>query len=149
MTCPPNDNEENAPENKVKYPESPVPGDANLSEGELPFTAFGQFGVGSLDIRVFEQDKYWVDVQGTPFLLDEMDREYLLNVMGFLFVKADYYYVATVRKVALEILEAGMRGNLNADAPAAKAARSMAAQEPVQWLNSTRLLQKLHRLLDD
>jgi hypothetical protein len=149
MTYPPNDNEENAPENKVEYPESPVPGGANLPEGELPFTAFGQFGEGSMDIRVFEQDKYWVNVEGQPFLLDEMDRDYLLNVMEFLFVEAEYYYVATVRKVALEMLEAGMQGNLNADLPALQTAHSMSAQEPVQWLNSTRLLQKLHKLLDD
>jgi len=41
---------------------SPVPDDTNLWEGEKPFTAFGQWGSGRMDKRVFSQDVWWVDV---------------------------------------------------------------------------------------
>jgi hypothetical protein len=42
-------------------PPSPVPGDRFLIKGQHPFTAFGQFGFGSMDFRVFEQDIYWLN----------------------------------------------------------------------------------------
>jgi hypothetical protein len=43
------------------FPSSPVPSDARLWPTGLPFTAFGQFGDDRLDLRVFDQDVYWVD----------------------------------------------------------------------------------------
>lgn len=63
---------------------SPVPSDARLWPFELPFTAFGHLGEGMLDLRVFDQDVYWVDRVGTPHLVSEMSRDYIENVVTFL-----------------------------------------------------------------
>jgi len=49
-----------------------------------PFTAYGQWGKGLLDVRVFEQDKFWIDYSGMPHRLEEMPSDYLLNVLLFL-----------------------------------------------------------------
>lgn len=74
------------------YPPSPVPSDARLWPFERPFTAFGQFGEGSLDLRVFDQEVQWVDIRGIPHLLQEMSREYVANVIDFLWALRDQYF---------------------------------------------------------
>lgn len=145
MTNPPNDNEESAFESKVDYPESPVPGDDALPEDELPFTAFGQFGEGSLDIRVFAQDTYWVNRQGEPFLIEEMAPDYLSNVLEFLNESAEYFFVAMVNKTAVELLF--MEGGPNLDASAYKLLRSMADVTHAEWMQNTVLVKKLNQVL--
>jgi hypothetical protein len=42
----------------------PAATDVVLWPDELPFTAFGQFGANFLDLRVFDQDIWWVDRDG-------------------------------------------------------------------------------------
>lgn len=74
------------------YPPSPVSSDARLCPGELPFTAFGQFGVDSLDLRVLDQDTYWIDRHGRAQLLSEMSAEFLENVIAFLSELRDQYF---------------------------------------------------------
>lgn len=74
------------------YPPSPVSSDARLCPGELPFTAFGQFGVDSLDLRVLDQDTYWIDRHGRAQLLREMSAEFLENVIAFLSELRDQYF---------------------------------------------------------
>lgn len=132
------------------YPPSPVPSDAHLEDDELPFTAFGQFGPDSMDLRVFEQDIYWVNAQGNPFRLDEMSQEYRLNVINFLFNEAEYLYVSMVKKYAVELLiqlkESGT-GSLDSENPVFVAAMTMNEQNPVEWLNSTPLIRRLSALV--
>jgi hypothetical protein len=147
MTNLPNDERKNSPESKAEYPMSPVPGDASLPEDELPFTAFGQFGADSLDLRVFEQDKYWVNREGKPFLLEEMDRDYLLNVMTFLFDGASYFHLMMLRKTVIEVLSDALNGVENPEILAVQTSNSISDVEPVQWLNSTPLVRKLNKLL--
>jgi hypothetical protein len=48
----------------IPYAPSPVPADAALPVDEKPFTWFGQWGIGCLDARVFDQGTWWVDVLG-------------------------------------------------------------------------------------
>jgi hypothetical protein len=146
MTNSPHDSNENAAASKLPYPESPVPGDDNLPDDELPFTAFGQFGEGSFDLRVFEQAKYWVNEHGEPFLLDEMDSDYLYGVVEFLFNGAEFFYVAMVNRVAVEIMF--MENDLKAEERIFNRVRSVAVANPVEWLNNTVLMRKLHELLD-
>lgn len=134
----------------ISYPESPVPSDAHLAEDELPFTAFGQFGPDSMDLRVFEQDVYWVNAHGDPFLLEEMSREYLLNVMNHLFTEVDYMYVSVLKKYAIELMLAANNsetGKLPPNHHAVAAAMSIQDKKPVEWLNSTPLVKKLSALL--
>lgn len=152
MTNFPNDGSKSDREDKVSvsYPESPVPSDAHLAEDELPFTAFGQFGPDSMDLRVFEQGIYWVNAQGDPFLLEEMSREYLLNVMNHLFNEADFMYVSMLKKYAVELMLAANNsetGKLPPNHHAVAAAMSIQDKKPVEWLNSTPLVRKLSALL--
>lgn len=60
------------------------PDDLDPDEDDAPFEAFGQYGVGRMDLRVFDQDRYWVDVVGRPFRLEMMSEEYRKNVIDFL-----------------------------------------------------------------
>jgi hypothetical protein len=132
------------------YPVSPVPSDAHLEASELPFTAFGQFGANSLDIRVFEQDVYWVNTHGEPFRLDEMSHEYRLNVINFLFNDAEHMYVSMLKKYAIEIIgevQKSETGTLPLDHPLMVAATSLNEKNPVEWLNSTPLVKRLSELL--
>ena len=64
------------------YPRSPVPSDRRLWPGELPFTAFGQFGENMLDLRVFGQEVGWVDRRGRPHLIAQISDEYIANVIS-------------------------------------------------------------------
>lgn len=152
MTNFPNDDSKNDREDSVStsYPESPVPSDAHLEEDELPFTAFGQFGPDSLDIRVFEQAVYWVNTQGEPFRLDEMSHEYRLNVINFLFNDAEHMYITMLKKYALTIIREVQKsetGTLPLDHPLMAAAVSLNEKNPVEWLNSTPLVKRLSELL--
>lgn len=152
MTNFPNDDSENDREDSVStsYPESPVPSDAHLEEDELPFTAFGQFGPNSMDLRVFDQGIYWVNAQGVPFLLEEMSRDYLLNVMNHLFNSVDFMYVSVMKKYAVELMIAAQKsttGKLPPNHPAVAAAMSIQAKSPGEWLNSTPLVRRLSELL--
>jgi hypothetical protein len=51
---------------------------------DRPFKDFGQFGPGSLDLRVFLQSEYWVDNEGAGHLLTSMSNDYRSNVMRML-----------------------------------------------------------------
>lgn len=129
------------------YPPSPVPSDACLADGELPFTAFGQFGYGKMDNRVFEQDVYWVDIAGKPHLLAEMPSAYRVNVIAFLHQHKDYYYDSTALREAITLFEHAATGN-----PAAIWASSelnavtVTDMSPTDWLESTPLMRQLRRL---
>ena len=88
----------------AKYSPSPVPSDRRLWPGELPFTAFGQFGEDSLDLRVFDQGTYWVDRTGTAHLLSQMSDAYIVNVINFLTELRDQYFADNMRRAFIQIL---------------------------------------------
>ncbi len=48
--------------------------DDRLWPGERPFTEFGQWGYGSLDLRVFDQDTVWCNIAGRALKVTHMDR---------------------------------------------------------------------------
>jgi hypothetical protein len=58
-----------------------------------PFTDFGQFGQGRIDLRVFLQSEYWVDAKGTGHTLTSMDDEYRRNVVRVLLVSAEKLHI--------------------------------------------------------
>lgn len=78
-----------------QHPPSPVPADRDLWLGEPPFTRWGQHPHGILDLRVFDQDIWWVDITQQPHRIEEMSDAYVANVIGFLHRYRDYYYLAT------------------------------------------------------
>lgn len=129
-------------------PVSPVPSDENLYPGELPFTAFGQWGEGQLDLRVFDQDIYWVNVTGEPFLLTEMTKDYLQNVLAFLFNSVESFYLGIVIKKSIEtIYDAYHKDNLEQLDDPSKL--TVCDQNPVEWLAATVLVKKINTLLED
>lgn len=86
----------------AEYPPSPVKSDQWLWEGELPFTAFGQNGYGRLDLRVFDQGTWWVDIYGQEHLLTEMSDEYLNNVRNHLLTNGPQFHLAAIRRHMIE-----------------------------------------------
>lgn len=128
----------------TSWPESPVPADERLTDGELPFTAFGQWGAGRLDLRVFDQDTYWVDYSGKAHLLDQMSEEYHLNVIGFLSANAEEYFTATLIRALLQWdidSEAGYTTTLPGLNP-----KNLLVLTASQWLESTPLMLRLRLL---
>ena len=127
---------------------SPIPGDAWISADEKPFTAFGQFGYGKLDIRVFEQDIWWVDIAGHQHVLAAMSQDYLRNVLIFLFEGAHSFHLTVIAKRAIEFADAAViRGD--------EAYLSFLAHESripsgtIEWLRSTPLVKRIDNLLSN
>lgn len=130
-----------------EYPHSPVPSDADLWPGELPFTAFGQWGEGHLDLRVFDQDVYWVDRFGAPHLLEEMDEAYRRNVIGHLTAHVEGFYAGTLRRATFQMLGDALLGRVSGEVVAgALGAPTLTELTPVEWLESTPLMRRLRRL---
>lgn len=128
---------------------SPVPADSDLWPGELPFTAFGQFGPDALDLRVFDQDMFWVDRTGTPHLLTEMGEEYLTNVLGMLRSRAAEFHGTTVMRESVQRIGDTLLGRVNAGQLVAElGVGSVAATDADTWLESTPLVRRLGRLLE-
>lgn len=126
---------------------SPVPSDRDLLPGELPFTAWGQYHVGSLDLRVFDQGTWWVDADQRPHRLAEMSSEYLDNVIAYLHDDAEYFYVATRRRHILEDATDLLLGRLPVNAVAEGfGATSLADVSPEVWLASTPLVRAIRDL---
>lgn len=134
-------------------PSSPVPADEFLFEGETPFTDFGQFGEGQLDLRVFEQDVWWVDVHGTPHLLTEMSTEYLNNVLGHLFRNLEFFHLGNGLRYAIENLLAVLPVQEAPDNFQAYQAYIDAKESPLNsvaavWLNETPLVKRINEILE-
>ena len=116
-----------------------------LWPGERPFTDWGQFGYGSLDLRVLDQTTYWVDVSGAPHHLCDMSPDYRVNVLAFLRDGADYYHLMTIRRLLIELyadLDAGCT-----DPPALRRLPALLEAEPIAWLEATPLVHALQNAL--
>ncbi|MHA3838270.1 hypothetical protein ACXR8F_21360 [Terrabacter sp. AAH1] len=131
---------------RAGWPRSPVPSDADLWPGELPFTAWRQHECGTLDLRVFDQDVWWVNIAQQPHPLEGMSLEYISNVIGFLEAHVEYFYVLTVRREILQRYGDAMLGRVSAEAVAeAAGATSLCQLSPREWLESTPLMRRLRR----
>ena len=131
-----------------EFPPSPATGDRPelLWPGELPFTAFGQWGPDRLDLRVFDQDVYWVDRLGAPHRLDEMDVDYLANVVMHLRENRHDFFNGTLRRHALQIdddLELGRTPAQPVTLP--RFGEPLPTAEA--WLEGTPLMRRLLELL--
>jgi hypothetical protein len=125
---------------------SPVPADRDLWPGELPFTAWGQREHGRLDLRVFDQDVWWVDIAQRPHRLAEMSGDYIANVIAFLEQDCDYFYAETTRRLALQMAGDLLLGRV----PDEVVARELDAPAhtdltPQEWLEATPLMRALRR----
>jgi hypothetical protein len=128
------------------FPPSPVPADSDLWPTELPFTAFGQFGPDALDLRVFDQDVYWVDRHGAAHRIDTMSDEYVCNVLEMLTCRAAEYHSATVVRSEIQSLGDAMFGKVSGELLAGALGVGCVKQaEPDTWLASTPLVRGLRR----
>jgi hypothetical protein len=129
---------------------SPCPDDTDLWEGvEQPFTAFGQFGIDMLDMRVFSQEVWWVDRLGRPHRLDDMSQEYRRNVLTFLLHSARQRWLDEVRNESLTALTDAARGKASYAVIAHDAgAPRVADLDPLSWLESTPLIRRLRKLIN-
>lgn len=123
---------------------SPVPADKDLWPGELPFTAFGQFGPDALDLRVFDQDIYWVDRSGNPHLISEMSQGHVENVVAMLTEFAEKYHQATVLRESVQAIGDTMLGRPNVKTLLDDLeVGSVASADALDWLHSTPLMRSL------
>lgn len=129
------------------YLPSPVPSDRRMWPGELPFTAFGQYGVDALDLRVFDQDVWWVDRTGAPHLLAEMSLDYIGNLIAFLHEQRDMYFFDTRRRWFIQTVgDQVLFGDPGADVLAVAAGGPRWSDLDAEvWLESTPLMRALRR----
>jgi len=114
----------------------------------LPFTAFGQFGEGGFDIRVLEQDEWWVNIHGEPFLLTEMSHEYLNNVKIMLHREAIMYHMLYVQQTMDSIIADYTAGKLNGDVLNYELTGTTVADMPHdEWINSMPLMRRIDLIL--
>jgi hypothetical protein len=126
------------------YPPSPVPSDDELWPGELPFTAFGQWGADKLDLRVFDQDRYWVDRHGVAHEIIDMEQDYVQNVVTMLESRVEEFHAATVQRWIAQSVGDALLGKLNGEIIAlGLGVGSVAGVEPATWLESTPLVRAL------
>lgn len=126
---------------------SPVPCDADLLEGEQPFTMFGQFGIDRLDQRVFDQAVWWVDRWGCPHRLEAMSENYRHNVIAFLLDSAEQRWLDEVRRDALTAITGAWLGRVTFPVLARRVGLSSTADvDPLTWLESTPLMRRLREL---
>jgi hypothetical protein len=128
-----------------EYPESPVPSDRALWPGELPFTAFGQFGRGELDLRVFDQDIWWIDRDGAAHRIAEISSDYVEAVVMFLREHQHYFHLGVQMRWAIQAAGDAMLVRPVIPEPAPRA-RDVDASS---WLEGTRLMLRLRAPDDD
>ena len=128
-----------------QYPPSPVPDDDNLWPGELPFTHWGQHPPGTLDLRVFWQTVWWVDIHQQPHRISsEMSDLYVANVIGFLHRHRDYYYLATVHRAVVTLIGDALLGRPpNLDRFVQQTGATRPDLTAADWLEATPLMRAL------
>lgn len=131
-----------------KYEPSPVPSDSDLWPGEKPFTAWGQHKQGTLDLRVFDQGAWWVDIEQHPHRLTGMSEEYLSNVIDHLTLYNREYYLASIRRQAIEDAVHMALGRASGNVLAREAGGPSGTEiEAEVWLEATPLMRALRAQL--
>jgi hypothetical protein len=120
--------------------------DKDLSDG--PFTDFGQFGPGKLDLRVFLQSEYWVDNEGTGHLITSMSNDYrsnvirmLLNDAGVLHLKILYLIIGMIYEATLDRDASVMESLLRNEIPL------LHFDDSYDFIENTPLMKRLRELV--
>jgi hypothetical protein len=124
----------------MEYGDTPQP---ETDDVEKPFTAFGQFGSGHLDLRVFDQTRWWVDINGSAHGIATMSDSYLINVVEHCERHADYYHAAHLRHSTLSLLKVVLSGSPSDALAIALETFERSLTEPIDWIRSTPLLSSL------
>lgn len=104
-------------------PEQQIFGWEDEPDDAPPFEQWDQVGYGKIDLRVFVQNRWWVDVRRVPHEISEMSFEYLTNVVSMLIRLVDQHHSAFV---------------LSRDWDEAS---EVVLMEPLEWLEATVLMQ--------
>ena len=105
---------------------------------EVPFTNFGQFGEGKLDLRVFTQDVYWVDVHGKAHLINEMSEDYRRNVIIHLLSNARFFHSGLVREQVIVAMGQAFGYEIESSFEP-----NIIKREALEWLEGTPLMKRL------
>lgn len=111
---------------------------------EKPFTDFGQFGEGKLDLRVFNQDIHWVDVHGTAHLINDMDVDYRRNVIIHLLTNARFFQSGLLKEQMIVTLGKALGYEIESSFSA-----DVAEKESLEWLEETPLMIRLRAVTPD
>lgn len=111
---------------------------------EKPFTDFGQFGEGKLDLRVFNQEEYWVDVHGGAHVIEEMDVDYRRNVIIHLLVNARFFQSGLLKEQLIVTI-----GKVLGYEIESSFSPGVSDMESLQWLEGTPLMMRLRTLTPD
>jgi hypothetical protein len=121
--------------------------DSQTEDGVPAFTDFGWVGAGRLDLRVFNQDQWWVDIHGRGHRLEEMSRSYRRNVIGFLIEHQEAYFLHCLLLESSRVLSEALAGRVAGELLVSELGGvSMAELTPSEWLESTSLMRRLRRL---
>lgn len=114
-----------------------------------PFTNFGQFGKGSFDLRVFDQDEWWITREGEGRKLDELSNTSLLEIMNFFFNHAEWFYDIYVTNKMIDFVAAHLEG-MDEEQIETNLRRvdELGNTKPHEWLSQTLLIRKINQLLD-
>ena len=119
-------------------------------EKNYPFTNFNQFGQGRMDLRVFDQNTWWVSIEGKGTLLEELNSEQLTEILNFLFNKAEYFHEVYTTNQLILMVSAHLEGSAPDGIIEIKlmGVDELSMMTPHQWLASTALMRKINKLLD-
>lgn len=144
--------------NDTVRPSSTVPRDQLVGPGEHPFTCFGQFEDGMIDLRVFDQEPstaaecdgiYWVDRSGAPHLVSDMSEDYVRNVIAFLTEHCEVFYLESARRAILQSLcDQVLTGQPSGEVLLTLiGGATWSDLTPAHWLESTSIMRLLRRRL--
>jgi hypothetical protein len=127
-----------------------MPTDENEDPPHGPFTDFGQYGPGRLDIRVLLQSEYWVDIEGTGQLLTSMSDDYQSNVIRMLLIDAAGLHIKILYLIIVMIHEAivnrdadGMESLLQNEIPL------LQIESHYDFIESTPVMKRFRELVPD
>jgi hypothetical protein len=111
-----------------------------------PFSQYGQFGHGKLDLRVFDQAEVWVDRFGQPHQIAEMEREYIANVRWMLLSRCEEFHLSCALLETLSEAEKVLHGDVTwLSLREELGMLAVCEMDPVTWLHSTALWRALDR----
>lgn len=115
-----------------------------------PFTDFGQFGPGRIELSVFLQSEFWVDDEGTGHALTDMSDEYRQSVVRALLVNAERLHIKILNLIMKEIRKAtAARDTELFGVLLETAVPLMHLKDPYEFMESTVLMTRLRELTPD
>lgn len=102
---------------------------------------------GTIDLRIFDQDTYWVNRHTEIFQLQDMTSEYRAAVLTMLTERAIMFHLHTMANAVFDMFDAHNEDTTTGDMMTfSLTGESIADASPAQWIESTPLVRKLRSL---